>query len=185
LEYPRDKLQVIFALQDPNDPALKVVEMLLDERIGGDPNGKKRWEDVDVKVIVNTETIGTNPKINNLMRPVKEAKFEILWVVDATISLTISMLGRSVEALITPAGKAVSNAYGQLSRTETEGVPFKQTAEYSGVGLVHHVPYAWVPNTTGKGTFGSRLEACYLNGVHARMYLAIVCCWQTTGTLRC
>ena len=179
LEYPSDKLEIIFAVQDPSDPALGVVDLLLNERVGGDPSGPKRWEHVDVKVIVNPEVVGTNPKINNLVKPFDEAKFEILWVVDATVSMTSSMLARSVEALITPP-KSTNNASarGKLSAERdgllSTGVPVEHTAEYSGVGIVHHLPNAWVPNTTGKGTFGSRLEACYLNGVHGRMYLAIV-----------
>lgn len=166
-------------MQDPLDPALGVVDLLLNERVGGDPSGPKRWEHVDVKVIVNPEVVGTNPKINNLVKPFDEAKFEILWVVDATVSMTSSMLARSVEALITPP-KSTNNASarGKLSAERdgllSTGVPVEHMAEYSGVGIVHHLPNAWVPNTTGKGTFGSRLEACYLNGVHGRMYLAIV-----------
>lgn len=181
LEYPSDKLEIIFAVQDPSDPALGVVDLLLNERIGGDPSGAKRWAHVDVKVIVNPEVVGTNPKINNLVQPFDEAKFEILWVVDATVSMTSSMLARSVEALITPTGGKNSGHIPSSDKSSAESngllgahVPVEHTAEYSGVGIVHHLPNAWVPNTTGKGTFGSRLEACYLNGVHGRMYLAIV-----------
>ena len=200
LEYPSDKLEIIFAVQDPSDPALGVVDLLLNERIGGDPSGPKRWEHVDVKVIINPEVVGTNPKINNLVRPFDEAKFEILWVVDATVSMTSSMLARSVEALITPpAGRKAGSAASSESKLSVErdgllspNVQVKHSAEHSGVGIVHHLPNAWVPNTTGKGTFGSRLEACYLNGVHGRMYLAIVSqpmahiwygFWLTTGQI--
>jgi len=179
LEYPSDKLEIIFAVQDPADPALSVVKLLLDERVGGDPSGPKRWEHLDVKIIVNSEVVGTNPKINNLVKPFEEAKFEILWVVDATVSLTSSMLARSVESLITPPSSAPDRPTYEQDRLldgdrDRDGIAYKHTAEYSGVGIVHHLPNAWVPNTTGRGTFGSRLEACYLNGVHGRMYLAIV-----------
>jgi ceramide glucosyltransferase len=179
LEYPSDKLEIIFAIQDPLDPALGVVRLLLDERVGGDPSGPKRWGHLDVKIIVNSEVVGTNPKINNLVKPFEQAKFEILWVVDATVSLTSSMLARSVESLITPPSSASGRPTYEQDRLldrdrDVNGVAYKHTAEYSGVGIVHHLPNAWVPNTTGRGTFGSRLEACYLNGVHGRMYLAIV-----------
>jgi ceramide glucosyltransferase len=180
LEYPPDKLEIIFAVQDPKDPAVGVVKLLLDERVGGDPTGPRRWDHLDAKVVVNPDIIGTNPKINNLVKPFKDAKFEILWVVDATVSLTSSMLARSVEALITPIstaspGRSMTEGDALLDEhREIDSVSYRHTAEYSGIGIVHHLPNAWVPNTTGKGTFGSRLEACYLNGVHGRMYLAIV-----------
>ena len=198
LEYPHDRFEVIFTVQDENDPAVRVVEMLLDEREGGetDPTGKKRWEHVDAKWMVSTEVVGTNPKINNLMRPFKEAKYEVIWVVDATISVARSMLARSVEALyqdptrreqewtaLPSHSSPTSGSSASLSKYQEQQQPLlDETSEEASpsplhdphrIGLVHHVPYAWVPNTTTAGTFGSQLESCYLNSVHARMYLAI------------
>lgn len=184
LDYPTDRFQVIFAIQDTEDSALAVVESLLDERVGGDPNGKRRWNHVDTRIIINPQSIGTNPKINNLVKAVDEAKYEILWVVDATISMNGSMLARSVEALTTKSHQLRSNHHTRITPQDTahkSRMLSEHSAEYSGVGLVHHLPHAWVPNTTSQGTFGSKLEACYLNGVHGRMYLAI----NATGLESC
>ncbi len=110
-----------------------------------------------------------NPKINNLYKPFEEAKYDILWVLDASISVSPSSLARSVEALIS--GQYMA---GELEATERDGLKVDgEDGAYTragDVGVVHHVPFAFIPQKS----FGSRLEQAYLNTTHAKMYLAIV-----------
>ena len=90
--------------------------------------------------------MGVNAKVDNLMKPFAEAKYDLLWVIDVTIAVAPGTLGRMVEA-------------------------FEMDEETRrGVGLVHQVPYAVVY----RKTWGSRIEQAYLNTTHAKMYLAIV-----------
>ncbi|KAJ9128369.1 hypothetical protein QFC24_000662 [Naganishia onofrii] len=163
LDYPKERYEVIFALQRENDQALDVVRRLM---------GK--YPDVDMRVITTTEPIGVNPKINNIYNPIDQAKYDILWVLDATISVTKRSLLDSIAALISPEDPTIrpdaehsSLLYNISDKKEPNDQAF--SAESSGVGLVHHVPFAWVPEKS----FGSRLEQAYLNSTHAKMYLAI------------
>ena len=93
--------------------------------------------------LLGAEVVGVNPKVNNLVRPFQQAKYDIVWVVDSGIMVAPGTLARSVESLTS-------------SKTPR-------------VGLVHHVPFAVV----NKAKVGSQLEAAFLNTNHAKMYIAI------------
>lgn len=60
--------------------------------------------------------VGINPKINNMVRPYEEAKYDILWILDSNVYVDKDTLGRSVDELSRP-----------------------------GIGLVHHLPLAVQP----------------------------------------
>ncbi len=91
------------------------------------------------------EVVGVNPKVNNLMKPYKSAKYDILWVLDSNVLADPGTLGRAVDSLL-------SQKPGKAS-----------------VGLVHHVPLAFVCEKS----FGSRVEEAFLNTNHAKMYIAL------------
>jgi len=61
------------------------------------------------------EIVGVNPKVNNLVRPFRQAAHDILWVLDSGVLVDEGTLARSV---------------GFLNTTT------------SSIGLVHHVPFA-------------------------------------------
>ncbi|KAJ9107821.1 hypothetical protein QFC19_002727 [Naganishia cerealis] len=163
LDYPKERFEVIFAVQREHDQALDVVKRLME-----------KYTDVDTRVIITTEPIGVNPKINNIYNPMNQAKYDVLWVLDATVSVNRRSLLDSVASLTSPIDPATrpdaehsSLLYNISDKREPNDQAF--SAEASGVGLVHHVPFAWVPEKS----FGSRLEQAYLNSTHAKMYLAI------------
>ena len=87
-----------------------------------------------------------NPKINNLIRPYRLAKHDVLWVVDSNVLSSTATLSNSIRLLTAtpPPGQA-------------------------RVGLVHHLPYAIYPDDS----LGSRVEQAFLCTTHAKMYLAI------------
>ena len=90
--------------------------------------------------------VGANPKVNNLMRPYKEAAHDILWVLDSNVAVASGTLARAVEIL--------SRDPNTLRRR---------------IALVHHVPFAVSDQTT----LGARVEEAFLNTNHAKMYIAI------------
>ena len=90
--------------------------------------------------------VGVNPKVNNLMRPYKEAAHDILWVLDSNVAVAPGTLARAVKIL-----------------SRHPNTPRRR------IGLVHHVPFA-VSNQT---TLGARVEEAFLNTNHAKMYVAI------------
>jgi len=94
---------------------------------------------------VGQEIVGVNPKINNLIRPYREAKYDLLWVLDSNVLTLSTTLSRSVP-LFTPS-----------------------TPSSRPIGLVHHLPFAVYPDTL----LGSRVEQVYMCSTHSKMYLAI------------
>lgn len=93
--------------------------------------------------------VGTNPKVNNLMRPYNEAAHDILWVLDSNVAVASGTLSRAVAILSRPSSHPNS--------------PRRRIA------LVHHVPFA----VSNRVTFGARVEEAFLNTNHAKMYVAI------------
>ena len=103
------------------------------------------------------------------MASFEQAEYDLLWVVDSTISVTPSTLGRTVDAFLGTTMAATS------FDSDPESTPLiadsiRHPPERGDVGLVHHVPYAVVYQKT----WGGLLEQAFLNTTHAKMYLAIV-----------
>jgi len=133
-EYP--KYEVIFAVEDENDQALGVVR----EVIAKHPH-------VDARVKIGNDVVGVNPKVNNLIRPYRDAKYDILWIIDSNVSVAPGTMGRAVDALC-----------------HNDKIPGAKR-----VGLVHHVPFAWA----SERPWGSQLDEAFLNTNHAKMYIAL------------
>ncbi|KDQ18454.1 glycosyltransferase family 21 protein, partial [Botryobasidium botryosum FD-172 SS1] len=138
--------EVLFSVKDAHDQALGVVQELMD-----------KYPSVDAKVVVGEEIVGVNPKINNLIRPYHQAKYDILWVLDSNVFVAPGTLARAVDALTIQ------------SPNPTAPTSNSQKKNIRRVGLVHHVPFA----VASERSLGSRLEEAFLNTNHAKMYLAI------------
>ena len=159
-EYPN--YEIIFSVADERDQALPLVQTLI-----------SRYPNIKTSVIIGKSTsipesrhflnyllgeevVGVNPKVNNLIRPFREAAHDILWVLDSGVMVDPGTLTRSVDILTT-----------LPSSSRTPG----------SIALVHHVPLALVH----EHQVGSRLEAAFLNTNHAKMYIAI----NTVGIESC
>ncbi|KAF9584157.1 hypothetical protein BGW38_007386 [Lunasporangiospora selenospora] len=106
-DYPR--FEIIFSVAQPNDPAIAVVQELM-----------KQYPNVDARLITGEKVVGINPKINNMIRPYEEAKYDIVWICDSNVYVDPGCMGRSVDKMLKP-----------------------------GVGLVHHLPFGVRPLTLG------------------------------------
>ncbi|ORY25246.1 glycosyltransferase like family 2-domain-containing protein [Naematelia encephala] len=155
LDYP--KYEVIFALQDEKDEALAVVKMVIE-----------KYPEVSTRIIIDDRKVGVNPKINNLMTPFEQASYDLLWVIDATISVGPGTLGRTVDAFLETSSFS-SSFDSDLESTQLMSDDMRKPPVKGDVGLVHHVPYAVVYQRT----WGSLIEQAFLNTTHAKMYLAI------------
>ncbi|RJR23051.1 MAG: glycosyltransferase [Nitrospiraceae bacterium] len=72
LDYPR--YEIIFALQNQNDPAYKVVKKV-----------KEKYQSLDISIVVEYCDEGLNPKINNLMPAYKKAKYDLILISDSNV----------------------------------------------------------------------------------------------------
>ncbi|RUS33954.1 glycosyltransferase family 21 protein [Jimgerdemannia flammicorona] len=124
--YPR--FEIVFSVTSETDPAVYIVRELME-----------KYPDVEARLITEERIVGSNPKINNLIRSYETAKHDILWICDSNVYVDRGTLGRSVDKLSKP-----------------------------GVGVVHHLPLAILPES-----YGAEVEQVFLNTNHAKMYLAI------------
>ena len=131
-QYP--KFEIILSVADGNDPAIPVVRAV-----------QHKFPHVDSTLIIGDEDVGVNPKVNNLIRPYKAAKYDILYVCDSNTKASSPL--------------TLANAVPLFSRQRPDG---------RSVGLVHHVPVGISANT-----FSSRVEQVFLATGHAKAYLSM------------
>src|SRR2546423_3087443 len=72
LDYP--EYEIIFAVADPDDPAVPVIEKL-----------QADFPRCAVRLIRGAERIGTNRKVNSLCRLVQEAKYDLMVMSDSDV----------------------------------------------------------------------------------------------------
>src|SRR6202790_5149601 len=72
LDYP--EYEIIFAVAEPDDPAVPVIERL-----------QADFPQCPIRLIKGTEPIGTNRKVNNLYRLVQEAKYDLVVMSDSDV----------------------------------------------------------------------------------------------------
>jgi len=176
-DYPKDKYQISFCVSSRHDPAFHVLERAV-----------RDFPRHDARICVEEDDpvltgdgpagpqLGPNPKIRNMSRAYREAKSDIVWILDCNIWVGRGTLGRMVDELC------------GLSKTGAQR-PFK---------LVHHIPVAVDvsndarafsdPATASQNEVhdsirsgrkrssdmrGGRLDEMFLSTAHAKMYAAI------------
>ncbi|EWC46852.1 hypothetical protein DRE_03864 [Drechslerella stenobrocha 248] len=151
--YPR--FELILTVADHDDPAIHCIRQIIREN-----------PDHDVSLVIGDEKIGINPKINNLIRGWRKAKYDIVWVIDCNIWLDPGAMGRAVDVLL-----------GHPWDEDLRQKPSRRPAKF-----VHHLPIC--VNTTGTDEFlkpwtsrfdssGCALEESFLSSSHAKFYTAI------------
>ena len=83
-DYP--KFQVIFGLQDENDPAIPFVKQVIEE-----------FSNCDISFIINTELHGTNHKVSNLINMNPYIKYEYLLIADSDMRVSQNYLSQVME----------------------------------------------------------------------------------------
>ncbi len=103
-------VQIVFGVQDPHDPAIRIVEALKREHPG-----------LDIELVVDTRIYGANRKVSNLINLVARAKYDMLVLSDSDIEAGPGYLravaqslegGGAVTCLYT--GTALDNIWSRL-----------------------------------------------------------------------
>lgn len=93
-------MTIYFCISSRHDPAFPTLERLIAD-----------FQDFDVKILVEEEdpnlsgrdgrigNLGPNPKIRNMSRAYREAKGDILWIIDCNVWVSSSVAGRMVDLL--------------------------------------------------------------------------------------
>ena len=98
LDYP--EYEVIFAVADPDDPAVPVIERL-----------QTNFPACSIRLIKGAERIGTNSKVNSLCRLVQEAKYELMVMSDSDVRVDADYLKVVVPPFADPQVGAVTGFY--------------------------------------------------------------------------
>ncbi|MCJ1365746.1 hypothetical protein MMC16_004871 [Acarospora aff. strigata] len=192
--YPHDKLTIYFCISSRNDPALPILQRLLTDFSGVDAKILVEEEDPNLLGCGGREhNLGPNPKIRNMSRGYREAKGDILWIIDCNVWVGTGVAGRMVDKLcgftnngqaqrykfvhqlplvVDVDGKESSNGFRNLLGEQTTGhvqVASTSTASYD----VQSTPQPHSAFSTIFRSGGGRLEELFLSSSHAKFYTAI------------
>ena len=96
-------VQILFGVQDPNDPAIPVVEALIAANPG-----------IDLRLVVDTRLHGTNRKVSNLINLFEHATHDTIVLADSDIVVTVDYLARLIDSLEQPGVGLVTCLYRGL-----------------------------------------------------------------------
>ncbi|KAH9208569.1 hypothetical protein DL95DRAFT_37577 [Leptodontidium sp. 2 PMI_412] len=184
--YPRQKLTIYFCIGSSVDPAFPVLERLLADFPQFD--AKIFIEEQDPNLSGNGEknNLGPNPKIRNMSRGYREAKGDLVWVIDCNVWVGKGVAGRMVDKLCgyKEDGKRavpykfvhqlplVVDSVGASVGEEARGLLQGQD-EVSSTNSFDNVP----PNESRFNTIlrssGGRFEEMFMATSHAKFYTAI------------
>ena len=95
-DYP--EYEIIFSLQDHNDPAYKVAKKI-----------KDRYPEKDISIIVERCDTGLNPKVNNLIPAYRASKYEYVLISDSNVMVDKDYLKEIVKPMEDPDVGLVTN----------------------------------------------------------------------------
>ncbi|PYH80209.1 hypothetical protein BO82DRAFT_403668 [Aspergillus uvarum CBS 121591] len=196
-DYPRDKLTVYFCISSKNDPAYPTLQKLVadfphaDARIFVEDDDPLLQQQQHSGNVAPAYELGPNPKIRNMSRAYREAKGDIVWIIDCNVWVGKGVCGRMVDKLCgttagggkrykfvhhLPVAVDVTGSEGLRRRREGEQEALRESYTNGGdddaaasAGLERGDTAAAGPLTTG----GGRLEELFLSSSHAKMYTAI------------
>ncbi len=96
LDYPQ--YEIVFALQNRNDPACKVAEKI-----------KDKYPRRDISIVVEYCDEGLNPKVNNLIPAYRRAKYNLLLISDSNVRVEKNYLKAIAAHMEDPSVGLVSN----------------------------------------------------------------------------
>ncbi|OOF94797.1 glycosyltransferase family 21 protein [Aspergillus carbonarius ITEM 5010] len=185
-DYPRDKLTVSFCVSSRSDPAYPILQKLVSD-----------FPHADVRLYVEDDDpllqpghspaydLGPNPKIRNMSRAYREAKGDIVWIIDCNAWVGRGVCGRMVDRLCgTGVGsgkryKFVHHLPVAVDMSGTASLREEQEAlleSYTNRNSTRESSEAAavIEHETGLlATGGGRLEELFLSSSHAKMYTAI------------
>ena len=158
--YPRHKLIIFFCVSSRDDPSLPILEQLLQDHPGFDARILVEDEDPNLS---DGRNLGPNPKIRNMSRAYREARGDIIWILDCNVWVGRDVAGRMVDLLCGFTSPTLSNTSGSVKKYK----------------FVHQLPLV----TEMRGALqsassmltegGAALEELFLSTSHAKFYTAI------------
>ncbi|KAG6006467.1 hypothetical protein E4U21_007011 [Claviceps maximensis] len=190
--YPADKVSIRLCVEDETDPAYPVLQQLV-----------RDFPDHDAQILVETsdpflhgtkghvDNLGPNPKIRNISRAYREAKGDLIWIVDCNVWAAKGVMGRMVDKLMgfAPAGQTAQPYkfvhqmpivvdIADYSSSDVEDGPIQNASTEVEAPLISDM--AENPDATNDGLLskivqqgGGRLDEIFFATSHAKFYGAI------------
>jgi ceramide glucosyltransferase len=95
-DYP--KYEILCSIQDPNDPAHRVVEKV-----------KKKFPEKEISILVERCNDGLNPKVNNMLPAYRHAQYPYILISDSNVSVDRDYLRRIIQPMQDPKIGLVTN----------------------------------------------------------------------------
>jgi len=121
LDYP--EYEILFGVLDADDPAIPVVKQL-----------QRNFPECTIRLLVGAASLGTSPKMNNLCRLVREAKYDLLVINDSDVRVEADYLRDAVSPFKDPKVGVVTAFFRSItdgdfaSDLDAVGVPSDSSA---------------------------------------------------------
>jgi ceramide glucosyltransferase len=102
-DYPN--YQIIFGVQELHDSSMEVVKQIIHD-----------FPDVDIQLIVNDRTLGTNRKVNNLASALARASYGVIVLADSDVRVGPDYLQRVVQPLKNPQVGVITCLYRSITK---------------------------------------------------------------------
>lgn len=192
-DYPRDKLTIYLCVAEASDPAYPVLKKLVED-----------FPEHDARVFVESEdpllhgtegylnNLGPNPKIRNISRAYREAKGDLVWVIDCNVWIPRVTTGHMVDRLMgfAPDGKVTrpykfvhqiplvvdTSDFASRSTADVQSPLSEPDSDGAPISPAKHSNFTRVRNNGG-----GRLDEMFMATTHAKFYSAI----NTVGVAPC
>lgn len=180
--YPKEKLHIRFCISDRNDPALPVLNRLLNDFPTFD--AQILVEDEDAALQNGQAQLGPNPKIRNMSRAYRESVGDFIWIIDCNVWVAKGVCGRLIAKLEGRGEKRknkfvhqlplVVDTLGTTTREETRGLLDDSSSQIRTTSSASNSLLSRQDDKrTASSIGGGRLEELFLSSAHAKFYTAI------------
>ncbi|KAJ5350362.1 CAZyme family GT21 [Penicillium brevicompactum] len=181
-DYPHDKLTICLCVSARDDPAHPTLRKIIAD-----------FPDVDARILIEEEdpllqddnaySLGPNPKIRNMSRAYREAKGDIVWIIDCNVWVGKGVCARMVDRLCgtgaTP-GKKYKFVHHLPVAVDVTGENNMRAERQALLDASQAAGEAAMPSVRPEdgpaamvSAGGGRLEELFLSSAHAKMYTAI------------
>ncbi|KAH4058937.1 ceramide glucosyltransferase [Parastagonospora nodorum] len=95
--YPKSKIDTVFCVSSRSDPAFPILQRLCSDF--KDANVRILVEEEDPLLLKDKNALGPNPKIRNMSRAYREARGDIVWILDCNVWAGKGVCGRLIDLL--------------------------------------------------------------------------------------
>lgn len=173
--YPTAKLTVFFCVSSRHDPAVPILEQLLSDFHEHDAHMLVEEEDPNLSGRDGDPyNLGPNPKIRNMSRAYREAKGDIVWIVDCNVWVDKTVAARLVDLLCGFAPGSQGTKYKFIHQLPLSLDVSDVSDPSYGSDQLHSLSNVTnISATSNAAYYGGLLEEMFLSTSHAKFYTAI------------